>query len=450
MKEQTSTSTRLTRLAANETFLAKILAKNYISIIEISLTPGTAIILKSALDAPLEGRSLPWSDLIEHYVQRRSYPEDQALVRSLTLQRLSTLLDQQQEPLSLELRCNANNEEYDWIEVNISVSSAAEKKLLLTTRNINERRMLKSLVDLFVYKNLDYCVLLDAKHNSATRFSGKKGATALPPTPCNDYTADLIHYNKLYVPAEDYDRTTANMQIPYVLKMLEKKEKYAFQSGVLTTTGEYRRSQVQFQYYDKAAKLILLTRMDITQAFSDEQIRSAQLATALRDAKLDSLTGLYNQKATAELVEKMLTRQYHTKAALFFIDIDNLKTINDTLGHQVGNKLLRFLSRALTRQAGRNGLAGRIGGDEFLLFLPLITTKKNIERCATNICQCFAAFSALANNTLPLSCSVGIAIYPQDGTDYATLCHKADQALYTSKRQGKNQFCFYANNMTTK
>ncbi|MEG0798768.1 MAG: GGDEF domain-containing protein [Acidaminococcaceae bacterium] len=444
MEAKTTATEQSLNLADRSALLTNVLAKNYISIVEVDLQTGAAHILKSTLDLEYEGVQLPWSELVDRYAQRRAYPDDRIIVHSLTLSKLATLLAREQESLVVEVRCNTKDEEgYDWIEINVSVSSLVEKKLLVTTHNINEGRMLKSLVNLFVYQNLDYCLLLDAKHNSYTMFSGKKGDTTLPPVMCANYATELLKYNKLYVLPEDFERVTSNMQIPHVLKMLELNEKYAFQSNSVTNTGQYRRSQVQFQYYDKTAKLILLTRMDITQAFRDEQARDAKLAAALRNAQLDPLTEIYNQKATKELITSLLARQYRNDAALLFIDIDDFKLVNDTLGHQLGDKVLHFLAMALRNLAGRTGLAGRIGGDEFVVFLPMTSGTKDIEYYTKRICSMLSYFTSDAIAPLNLSCSVGIATYPQDGNNYDTLLDRADQALYAAKRNGKHQFCFY-------
>ena len=183
---------------------------------------------------------------------------------------------------------------------------------------------------------------------------------------------------------EDYERVTANMQIPHIIQMLEQSEIYSFTSGGITTEGNYRRSRVVFLYYDKTAGQILMARTDVTQIYLEEQEKNRQLAEALRSAKHDPMTGVYNQKATGELISRSLQGQYRTMAAILFVDVDNFKKVNDTCGHPKGDELLCFLAESLEEIAGR------------------------------------------------------------DGTDYDTLLRKADEALYTAKRYGKNQYYFYS------
>lgn len=259
----------------------------------------------------------------------------------------------------------------------------------------------------------------------------------------------MIRYNRKYVTPEDYERVTGNMQIPHVLKMLEQSDQYSFTSGGITTDGKYRRSRTLFLSYDKAAGLILCARTDVTQIYLEEQEKGRQLSKALRSAQLDPMTGIYNQKATAELVTRSLESQYRRMAAVLFIDVDNFKMVNDTLGHQVGDDLLCYLARRIQEIAGRSGIAGRLGGDEYLLYLPDFSSISEVEDVAGKICDLFFASPVEIEKDL-LSCSVGISIYARDGTNYNTLLRKADQALYTSKRYGKRLYYLYSLEMGSK
>lgn len=427
------------------TALAKTLAKNFISLAEVNLCTGKAIVLESRKDLELVGKELLWSELLDRYAQRRAYPEDRSKVLSLTQDYLNSFLDQGNEELVLEVRCHSDNAAYTWTEINISVISAEERHLLVTTRSIDEDRMLKSIVEQFVYQDLDYFVLLNAKNNSYTMFSAKKNGTPIPPTFGESYSAQMMKYNARYVAPEEFQQTTDNMQIPHVLEMLEKEERYSFSTSGITDQGTFRRTRVQFQYYDKDAGLILLTRTDITRMFLEEQAKNERLAAALQDARQDALTGIYNQKGTEALAIDLLTKQTEGRAAVLFVDVDNFKMVNDTLGHQEGDTLLRFLASSIRDIAAEYaGIAGRIGGDEFLLLLPDISSLVQVKNCAGRVCHTFDTVTEGAIKSIPISCSVGISIYPEDGTDYKTLLRKADQALYTSKRYGKNRYYFYS------
>lgn len=427
--------------------LAEVLAKNYISIAEVDLRANRAVVLKSIEDQELEGKVLSWPALLERYAQRRVYPEDRGALRSLTHDRLNAFLEEGHDEFTLEVRCIAVNAVYIWVEIKVSVISMPDKKLLITTRSIDEQRMLKSIVEQFVFQNFNYFILLNAKANSYTMFSGDKYGTPIPPVSGDDYTAEVARFNAKYIVPEEYEEVTANMQIAHVVKMLEHEPSYSFSSNGLTLEGAPRRSRVQFRYYDKAAGLILLTRTDITEMFLEEQARNERLTAALYDARHDALTGLLNQKGIETLVVDSLEKMNGKQAAFLFIDVDNFKMVNDTLGHQEGDRLLRFLASSIQKIAGDIGVAGRIGGDEFLLYFPEFSSVEQLTDNARRICRVFDSFTGSLSKELPVSCSVGISTYPKDGTDYEYLLQKADQALYTSKRYGKNMYYFYSEEM---
>lgn len=428
---------------------AKALAKNYISIAEVDLCTGNAAVLKSVEDQEIEGRELPWSVLLERYAQRRAYPEDRGMLHSLAYDCLNDFLEQGQGELVLEIRCISAEFAYVWVEIRVSIISVPEKKLLVTTHSIDEQRMMKSIVEQFVFQNFDYFILLNAKNNSYTMFSGDKCGVPLPPVSGDDYTAEVARFNARYLIPEDYEQVTANMQIAHVLEMLEHEECYSFFSNGLTAEGAVRRSRVQFRYYDKAAGLILLTRTDITEMFMEEQAKNERLTAALYEAQHDALTGLLNQKGIEALVADSLKQLHGKQAAFLFIDVDNFKMVNDTLGHQEGDRLLCFLACSIQKIAGCTGMAGRIGGDEFLLYLPEFSGAKQIMDRALKVCHVFDSYTKESGKDLPISCSVGISTYPKDGTDYECLLRKADQALYTSKRYGKNRCYFYSEEIST-
>lgn len=431
-------------LESRYAILGKTLSENYISIAEVDLRTGNAVVLKSAGDQELEGRALSWPALLERYARRRAYPEDRSVLRSLQYDCLKDFLERGQGELTLEARCIAADAAYAWVEIKVSILSVSEKRLLVTTRNIDQQRLMKSIVEQFVFQNFDYFILLNAKTNTYTMFSGDKYGVPLPPVSGGDYLSEVDRYNARYLIPEEREQVTAKMQIAHVLKMLENDASYSFVCNGVTADGGPRRTRVQYRYYDKDAGLILLTRTDMTEIFLEEQEKNRRLTAALYDAQHDALTGLLNQKGIEALVVDSLKRLDGGQAAFLFIDVDNFKMVNDTLGHQAGDRLLRFLADSIREISGGTGAAGRIGGDEFLLYLPNFDSTEQIASYALQVCRVFESLTKESRGELPVSCSVGVSAYPKDGTDYECLLRKADQALYTSKRYGKNRCYFYS------
>lgn len=425
-----------------EKIFADLYIANFLSIAILDLKTENAYVVKCSFSKNTEKKNIPWDKLIELYAEKRAFCNDKEKVCSLTIKYLKDTIENKDNIFPIEIRCMFEKDVYKWIQLNMI--KLDDDRLLVTTKNVDDDRMLKKIVDMFVCNNFDYIILLDAKHNTYKMFSGGRQNVPIPEKRGDNYTKDMIEFNKKYVAQEDIERVTANMQIDNVVKMLEKNDIYSFTSSGVLENEKYRRSCIQFLYYDKSAELILISRTDVTQIYLEEQEKNTRLNAAMRAARHDPMTGIYNQKATAELVKQMIQKQYNYLAAVLFIDVDNFKMVNDTLGHQKGDELLCFLASSLEKIVGKSGIVGRIGGDEFLIFISAVENIEEIKMYSSKVCSVFDTIRTDILEKLPVTCSVGISLYPNDGVDYHTLVRKADQALYISKRYGKNRFFFYS------
>ncbi len=164
----------------------------------------------------------------------------------------------------------------------------------------------------------------------------------------------------------------------------------------------------------------------------------------LRELKLmeenirDSMTGLMNRTALKEYVTMLLDRK--TAGFFFMIDIDNFKAVNDTYGHAAGDEMICRFSEVLRDTFRETDLIGRVGGDEFTVYMPGTGSKRLAAEKAKNILDGLAFLSE--REGILISASIGIARYPDDGTDYEELLRKSDKAMYDAKRGGKNNFSF--------
>ncbi|MGI5893279.1 MAG: diguanylate cyclase domain-containing protein [Candidatus Merdivicinus sp.] len=165
-----------------------------------------------------------------------------------------------------------------------------------------------------------------------------------------------------------------------------------------------------------------------------------------QQAMHDYLTGLYNRQAFEGIVHKMLLTEPDTPFSLMFIDIDNFKQVNDTKGHLMGDQLLKQAAKTLSALLRSTDVVARIGGDEFAVLLSGLGDRKVLQKKADAIC---AAFSKEMDPVYQsgISSSIGITIYPDDGSDYRLLLQKADTALYYVKNRGKGVSAFYQESM---
>lgn len=162
----------------------------------------------------------------------------------------------------------------------------------------------------------------------------------------------------------------------------------------------------------------------------------------------DKLTSLLNKDASIREITTLLDGLSPLKdqAALFLIDADGFKEINDNFGHLFGDSVLTDMGSCLRDTLRKTDIKGRIGGDEFIALLPGFkdgNSRKIIETIAGRLVTAMHKQYTSGSTTLPLTISLGIALYPQHGTSYRDLFTHADRALYEAKSQGKNQFCFY-------
>jgi diguanylate cyclase (GGDEF)-like protein/PAS domain S-box-containing protein len=163
----------------------------------------------------------------------------------------------------------------------------------------------------------------------------------------------------------------------------------------------------------------------------------------------DQLTGLAGrallQDKTVQAVE--LARRYGTKVAVFVIDLDHFKRINDSLGHAAGDQLLIEAARRLSRSVRSTDVVARVGGDEFVVVMPDITTIEDVEQCAANLVARLAPEISIEQHLVQLTASVGVCIYPDFAADAKHLLKRADSAMYVAKENGRNQHQIFSESM---
>ena len=222
--------------------------------------------------------------------------------------------------------------------------------------------------------------------------------------------------------------------------------KQIYESGRRSLTFKYQRkladgivrwirNEVHFLVDADSGQLcIMLTAKDI-----DAPKREAEkMALA---ARMDKMTMLLNRETAMSDIRKILTEEPEEKHALFMLDVDNFKALNDQLGHQTGDEFLILLAKEMQKCFRKIDVVGRVGGDEFFVLMRNITERAHVENKACElleigkrVCEKYEQVSS--------SVSVGISIFPENGKTLEELYGAADAALYQAKRKGKNQFVF--------
>lgn len=167
-----------------------------------------------------------------------------------------------------------------------------------------------------------------------------------------------------------------------------------------------------------------------------------RVETMERFAYTDLLTELPNRRLLADQLQKAiaLARQQTTKLAIFFIDLDRFKLVNDTLGHETGDLLLKLVAQRLSASTRESDTLARISGDEFILIARGLKSSEDVMVIAHKTRAALASPFKIKDHMLTVTASIGISLYPDDGEDVTTLLRHADSAMYYVKKLGRNGF----------
>lgn len=169
-------------------------------------------------------------------------------------------------------------------------------------------------------------------------------------------------------------------------------------------------------------------------------------------AYYDALTSLPNRSLLQDRLNQVLAQasRDHCQVGVLFLDLDRFKQINDTLGHAVGDELLKIVAHRLNECIRKADTVARLGGDEFVVVLSTVTRIQDVTTIARKILDALSAPIALAGQEVFTSGSIGIALYPIDGEDEDALLRNADTAMYVAKERGRDAYQFYSEEMNLK
>jgi diguanylate cyclase (GGDEF)-like protein len=169
-------------------------------------------------------------------------------------------------------------------------------------------------------------------------------------------------------------------------------------------------------------------------------------------AHYDTLTGLHNRSAWQEQARIALcaAARHQDKFAVLFLDLDNFKTVNDSLGHPAGDRMLALTASRLSRCVRNEDLLARLGGDEFVALLSRLSNLEEAALVADRMLAALAEPMNIDGHELHLSASIGIALYPNDGAEVDTLLKHADTAMYSAKEAGRNTYRFFIPEMNAR
>ena len=260
-----------------------------------------------------------------------------------------------------------------------------------------------------------------------------------------------MHYTSL-VPKFQPDGRNSYEKSKEMIVLAKKYKGYQFECVYLRADGEAFLAEVTLTpiMLDKRHVIHTVVR-DISDKKKAQQELIRQKDILHHQAHHDALTGLPNRILFGDRLEhglKLAERQL-SKLALFFIDLDNFKQINDSLGHHIGDKVLMVVAERLKAKIRKEDTLARLGGDEFTVIMENLEDIQQVSVLAQNIQAVLTQPIHIEGHTLYISCSIGISFYPQDAKNANDLVKYADAAMYKAKEEGRNNFQFYSTEMTT-
>ncbi len=251
----------------------------------------------------------------------------------------------------------------------------------------------------------------------------------------DEWAAQMLEQNRIAQEDQETFETFCS-----ILREGKFSQTYTFHGCIISDANILERYRVSFQpkKYENEDTIVIGTWAIIHEATGDTN------TTILEDSYIDSLTGLLNKKSVMKYAEDALNGINRDHVAFSIIDIDDFKSVNDNFGHMFGDKVIKAVAAVIKNAVGTNGVAGRIGGDEFFIVFEKFSDElefRNVLRCIkTNV-------ATLYHDQMErkLSCSIGLARYGIGpfSTTYHDLFKIADRSLYLAKVKGKNRYIIY-------
>jgi diguanylate cyclase (GGDEF)-like protein/PAS domain S-box-containing protein len=254
--------------------------------------------------------------------------------------------------------------------------------------------------------------------------------------------APLVHYRELQERLHYEDRELFEASVRHAIKQgsdVQMDYRVVWPDGSVHWVAN--RAQVHRREDGRAIRMVGVA-MDIT----DRKIAEQRIAHM---AHHDALTGLPNRVLLRDRIQQAIAQAHRngTQLAVLFIDLDRFKTINDSLGHQLGDRLLQSVASRILVCVREGDTVSRVGGDEFVIVIPEVEASPDASAVASKILEVLATSFHLHGNDLHVAASIGISLYPADGGDAETLMRNADTAMYHAKDSGRGNFQFFTQHM---
>jgi diguanylate cyclase (GGDEF)-like protein/PAS domain S-box-containing protein len=363
---------------------------------------------------------------------RGSWSEEAAPVAAGIRQMISG----ERDNFTLEYPCPSPAEQR-WFRLGVTRFHGKERQVVLIHENITQRKLAEFELRLAatVYKAIGEAILVADAHSVIV---------AINPafTQLTGYTeADLVGHSTKGLISERNHRN-------FYRTIWQVLEKTGHWQGKIWTRHKDGSESLEWlrinTIYDEHGAVQQRTGM--YSSITDQKLAEQAL---WEQANFDTLTGLPNRSMFHDRLEQEIKKSHRAglPLALMFLDLDHFKDVNDTLGHDMGDLLLKEAAQHLRHCVRESDTVARLGGDEFTVILGALDDPGKIERVAHSILHNLSQPFQLGLETVYISASIGITLYPDDATEISALLKNADQAMYAAKNLGRNQFHYFTPSM---
>ncbi|HEO98041.1 MAG TPA: EAL domain-containing protein [Epsilonproteobacteria bacterium] len=278
---------------------------------------------------------------------------------------------------------------------------------------------------------------------------------------CNQMIVDMLQYSSKeevlnlplwkFSPRHQPDGRDSSKKAEEMVEIARNSKMHQFEWVLRRSTGEEFFVEVTMTPMElDDRRVIYMIWRDITEKKEAQQKLLEQKDVLEHQANHDHLTDLpnrqyFNQRLQEEIEE---ARESNKKLALFFIDLDNFKQINDSLGHLVGDRVLTIVAERLCATIRQKDTLARLGGDEFTIMMQDVEKMSDAAVLAKHILETLTQPLQIEEHSLYISCSIGISFFPQDSDNAGDLIKYADAAMYKAKEEGRSNYQFYSYEMT--
>ncbi|MES0489332.1 MAG: PAS domain S-box protein [Leptospirales bacterium] len=325
-----------------------------------------------------------------------------------------------------------------WVDLTVSTSGKEEgsiTNIIAIVQDITIRKMVEDIVKL-----------------SATVFDNSTQAMMI-----TDNVNQIISVNPAFTRVTGYSEKEVIGKDPGLLKSGRQGQLFyeEFWASLNTTghwEGEIWNRRKNGEIYPEQLLINTVKKEDGTvnrvAQFSDITNEKAAEERIRKMATTDALTRVANRYLFNHQLQDAvsLATRLDNKFAIFIIDIDNFKKINDTHGHPVGDAVLKHIADILQKESRATDTVARLGGDEFAIIYTLLENPKDVQRTAKQILRKTTSPFQISNTKIEASVSIGISVFPDNGTSIEELLRKADKALYSVKQTGRGNFSVYNDN----